>query len=321
MLFSLSLLLRGRSPWVLPPIAPEDRLPTMRERQPYLPVGLMVLGALLAGPVQAQAALPPCQAPSPKEYLLLVVLQDNGAQEKLRQSLPPSVNAPTCDYLGSRVARMGGFSQVEDVNAWAKYLRDSAGLATFIARPPASAAPMAAAPPVPPVAVAPAPAAAPTAVPPMPTLTAAAFPNPTAAPPPTPPVPSIAAVDAVAMPASAPAAAATSLTPAPAAPAPPAVLSAAAPGPTVAFNPQPLTTSYAVLVDYTQQPAIARQLQTLLQQPIGLASYGQQPYLLAQATNDAALAAIALRTLSEKGYRAMIVDGRGVVVLTSQVKL
>ncbi|KKI99370.1 hypothetical protein PROH_14870 [Prochlorothrix hollandica PCC 9006 = CALU 1027] len=80
--------------------------------------------------------LPPCTPPVAGEYLLLVVTPDVAALESLNQSLPPSVTVPACDYLGTRVSRMGGFRDPEDANAWAKYISDVAGLQSFVARPP-----------------------------------------------------------------------------------------------------------------------------------------------------------------------------------------
>lgn len=90
-----------------------------------------------AGPGLAQttAGLAVCREPSPKEFLLLIVLQSAAAETKLREVLPPSVKAPACDYQGSRVARMGGFLKVEDAAAWAQYLKNVAQLPTFIAQP------------------------------------------------------------------------------------------------------------------------------------------------------------------------------------------
>jgi hypothetical protein len=87
------------------------------------------------GLAQTTAGLAVCREPSPKEFLLLIVLQSAAAETKLREVLPPSVKAPACDYQGSRVARMGGFLKVEDAAAWAQYLKNVAQLPTFIAQP------------------------------------------------------------------------------------------------------------------------------------------------------------------------------------------
>ncbi|NJN31690.1 MAG: hypothetical protein HC824_15655 [Synechococcales cyanobacterium RM1_1_8] len=97
-------------------------------------VGAVAVGL---GPAAAQApsTLAACEPPGDREYLLLVVVGTDEAQNRLTQTLPPSVKAPTCDYLGSRVARMGGFKTPEDADAWASYLREVASLAAFVAKP------------------------------------------------------------------------------------------------------------------------------------------------------------------------------------------
>jgi hypothetical protein len=99
-------------------------------------VGSAMVGAMAAPPSLAQATgLASCREPGPKEYLLLIVLQDAAAETRLRGVLPPTVKAPLCDYQKSRVARMGGFLKVEDAAAWAQYLKNVAQLQTFIAQP------------------------------------------------------------------------------------------------------------------------------------------------------------------------------------------
>jgi hypothetical protein len=102
---------------------------------PVVQAALMAAALALPGVAQTTAGLAACREPSPKEYLLLIVLQSAAAETKLREVLPPSVKAPACDYQGSRVARMGGFLKVEDAAAWAQYLKNVAQLPTFIAQP------------------------------------------------------------------------------------------------------------------------------------------------------------------------------------------
>lgn len=114
--------------------------------QSALALAAVMLSAL-PGLTQA-SGLSTCRPPSSKEYLLLIVLQNAAAEDRLRQVLPPSVKAPACDYQNSRVARMGGFLKVEDAAAWAQYLKNVAQLQTFIAQPGGATTPTAPASPV-----------------------------------------------------------------------------------------------------------------------------------------------------------------------------
>lgn len=83
----------------------------------------------------------------------------------------------------------------------------------------------------------------------------------------------------------------------------------------LAYSPRPLGTGYAVLVDYFDQPEIAAQVRQLLNQDVGLVSYGQKPYLLAGYTTDQTTANATLQTLSDRGFWVMLVDSRRVVLL------
>ncbi|MFW6264301.1 MAG: hypothetical protein ACOC3E_02135 [Cyanobacteriota bacterium] len=85
------------------------------------------------------------------------------------------------------------------------------------------------------------------------------------------------------------------------------------------FNPQPLGTGYAVLVDYLNQPQIASQLRQLLGKDVGLVSYLARPYLLVIHTNNEGEANRTLRQLSDRGYWPLVVDSRQVTVLTPVV--
>ncbi|XGB41984.1 MAG: hypothetical protein LVS60_17630 [Nodosilinea sp. LVE1205-7] len=75
-----------------------------------------------------------------------------------------------CDYLSDTVVRAGGFTNLENANAWAQYMTEVEGLKAFVARPainsPAPTTPPASPPtatprpaPTPPVAQVPSPAA------------------------------------------------------------------------------------------------------------------------------------------------------------------
>ena len=85
------------------------------------------------------------------------------------------------------------------------------------------------------------------------------------------------------------------------------------------YQPQPLGTGYAVLVDYRNRPEVALQAQRLLGKAVGLAAYGQRPYLLAGYTQNPDDAREVLQTLSDRGFWVMLVDSRRVVVLKPTV--
>ncbi|MFB2878294.1 SPOR domain-containing protein [Floridanema aerugineum] len=87
-----------------------------------------------------------------------------------------------------------------------------------------------------------------------------------------------------------------------------------------AFNPRLLGRGYAVLVDYGNQPEIATQLQQLLGKRIGLASFGQRPYLLALYTSNERNASNTFRLLNDRGFLVMLVDGNRVTLLKPQVE-
>lgn len=86
-----------------------------------------------------------------------------------------------------------------------------------------------------------------------------------------------------------------------------------------AYQPQSLGRGYAVLVDYDNQPEIARSVQQQSGQPVGLAVYRGQPYLLAVHTVDAASAAPLLSKLTAAGLAAILVESEPVVRLAPAV--
>lgn len=90
------------------------------------------------------------------------------------------------------------------------------------------------------------------------------------------------------------------------------------PNPT--FSPQTLGPGYAVLVDYFNKPEVAGQVKQALGKQVGLASYGQRPYLMAVYTTDQNAAASALQTLNNLGFWAILVDSRRVTLITPEVK-
>ncbi len=86
-----------------------------------------------------------------------------------------------------------------------------------------------------------------------------------------------------------------------------------------AYNPKPLGTGYAVLIDYFNQPELADRVQQALRKDVGLVSYGQRPYLLALHTSNQKDATDTLKALSDRGFWVMVVDSQKVTLLRSQV--
>ncbi|MGJ3253238.1 MAG: hypothetical protein ACFE0J_19215 [Elainellaceae cyanobacterium] len=91
--------------------------------------------------------------------------------------------------------------------------------------------------------------------------------------------------------------------------------------PMPAYAPRPLGVGYAVIVQYFNRPDIAIDVQQLLDTPVGLIVYGQQPYLLAAYTDDPDSAALVLQTLSDRNFTAAIIDSRDAVLLTPDVAI
>ena len=88
-----------------------------------------------------------------------------------------------------------------------------------------------------------------------------------------------------------------------------------------AYNPKPLGAGYAVLVDYFNRPETATQMRQVLATDIGLVSYGQRPYLLAVYSSDKKKVNSVLKKLSDRGFFAMLVDSRKVILLKPAVSL
>lgn len=321
-------------------------------------VGMMGLWALEMGisptsaMAQSVAGLPSCEAPGPNEYLLLVALQTEEAQGKLAETLPPSVKAPTCNYLGSRVARMGGFQTPADADAWASYLRDVAALPAFVAKPTQASSVTSAAGRSPsiqdPANVATAARALPKEPKPAPAKVDQAIAPPLdVLPPPVIPaqprlgakidVPDVGASSAV-PPAPTPLAlpkpvmpSASSSVPALAVPSPPtpvaqvtapqAPKTPAAGALVTTYEPKVLADGYVVLVDYGNQTSLAPLLRQLTKRPVGLASYGQRPFLMVNYTPDSKAALATLKSLDRSGFRTMLVEGARVTLLTPDVQV
>ncbi|MDJ0619139.1 MAG: hypothetical protein QNJ63_20760 [Calothrix sp. MO_192.B10] len=200
---------------------------------------LSMLGVISSvNPVTAQnskKSTPVCQAPTPGEYLLLVISPSKNNQEQLRRVLPAKTQSVVCTYLKDTVTRIGGFRKIEDANRWAKYVKDSAGLSAIITTRPNDGS--------------------------KPQLENAMY------------------------------------------------------------KPRQLGSGYAVLVDYLKRPEMVKQVQEVVGGDVGFASYGQRPYLLAIYTNNQKNAYQTLQKLSDRGFFALIVDSRKVILLRSIVSL
>jgi len=85
------------------------------------------------------------------------------------------------------------------------------------------------------------------------------------------------------------------------------------------YNPQPLGAGYAVLVNYFNRPEIATDVSQITTSAVGLVAYNQHPYLLAIYTNSETTAAGVLKALSDRGFTAVMVDSRRVMLLKQNV--
>ena len=106
--------------------------------------GSIALGLLLA-PLAglwtaAQAQFPPCPPPSANEYLLLVRSNTEAERTRVQNLLPSNSTVLVCDYLNDTVVRAGGFTNLENANAWAQYMTEVEGFQAFVARPATTAA-------------------------------------------------------------------------------------------------------------------------------------------------------------------------------------
>ncbi len=86
--------------------------------------------------------------------------------------------------------------------------------------------------------------------------------------------------------------------------------------PNLRADSEPLGTGFAVLVDYKNQPELARQVQNLLGTPVGWVTFEGKPYLLALSSRDQEEAAATLMSLSDRGFSVLLVNARQVRLLT-----
>jgi hypothetical protein len=234
-------------------------------------LALLVASGGMAAPRAWADEFPPCAPPNASEYLLLVQGDTVEARDRIQNLLPTTTIVSVCRYLDDVVVRAGGFTSLENANAWAQYLTEVEGAQAFVARP-----------------------AAPGEVTTSTPITAEPV-TPEPAPEPTTPEPT---------------APATTPTPLP---------TESAASAEVTYAPKLLGEGYAVLVNYSNNPDIAKQLQQFLNQPVGLAIYQQQPFLLAAQSPDPQAAAQVLQTLSNNRFGAFIVDSSEVVLLSDAV--
>ena len=86
------------------------------------------------------------------------------------------------------------------------------------------------------------------------------------------------------------------------------------------YKPQALTSGYAVLVNYNNRPDVAVQLGQVLNQNIGVAVYGERSYLFVMQTGEMTAANAVVKLLNDRGFLALRVEAKSVVVLRSIVK-
>lgn len=100
--------------------------------------GFILLTGLTGGISSATAQSPTliCQPPKAGEYLLLVISPTPKSQEQVRRALPPNTSTTICKYLNETVMRIGGFTQIENANAQARYFKNTVGLSAFVAQEP-----------------------------------------------------------------------------------------------------------------------------------------------------------------------------------------
>jgi hypothetical protein len=87
------------------------------------------------------------------------------------------------------------------------------------------------------------------------------------------------------------------------------------------YKPERLGEGLAVLVDYYNRPEMVNQVRELVRGDVGFVSYGERPYLLAVYTRNQKEAYSTLQKLSERGFFAVVVDSRKVMLLRPSVRL
>lgn len=93
------------------------------------------------------------------------------------------------------------------------------------------------------------------------------------------------------------------------------------PNPGQPGTPTVLGAGYAVLVDYSQRPEIAAELQRLLARDIGLVLYGGKNFLLVTYTQNVGDAAESLKRVSDRGFFTFLVDSSRVTLINPRFRL
>lgn len=86
------------------------------------------------------------------------------------------------------------------------------------------------------------------------------------------------------------------------------------------YNPQALSSGYAVLVNYNNRPDVAVQLGQVLNQDVGVAVYGERPYLFVIQTGEMSAANAVVKLLNDRGFLALRVEAKSVVLLRPVIK-
>ena len=110
------------------------KLQIMRKLQTLSGVLLLAFAPLISkiNPVIAQQNLFNCQQPNVGEYLLLVLSPTPENQKQLRAALPTEQKTVVCKYTNQIVTRVGGFTNIDDANRWARYIQNIVGLSATI---------------------------------------------------------------------------------------------------------------------------------------------------------------------------------------------
>ncbi|NJN62188.1 MAG: hypothetical protein HC795_12215 [Coleofasciculaceae cyanobacterium RL_1_1] len=296
-----------------------------------------------------------CPAPAPGEYLLLTIANTDSDRDSaidFVNDLDNGLATQVCSYLGETVVRIAGFEDSSEASDLARSLTNDLGLSAFVTRLPETETvsaeprfeprPYGEALDLPEVQVVearPAPGSAPAAAPTVAEDSGDAdaitetededLPVFTPADMPPPQIEDNAEIE------SEPPTANTAQTQRPATTAdrvpPPSGVPVANPDfaqarlndgvITPVFNPQLIAEGYVVLVDYFNDPSLAADVAAITGQAVGLVSYGQRPFLMADFSKDETEANAVLNALNEAGLWSMLVDSRRTILLTPRVRL
>ena len=281
----------------------KNRQTQNKNNQRRSPWFLLALGCLsiLLGTSKAMAQgedLPICESPEADEFLVLVFTPSPPLREEVRQqvgrTLPPAVNdLLVCQYNDNVLSRIGGFSSEAKATEWAEYFENAVGLPLMVITPVTATASAAIAPPtIPSLAD-----STPEVVIPTETVEVEVKPNTTA-------------VQGSLQPESAQ-----------------AILSATQNTTFIEpeeivdpFNPQGLSgEGFGILVDYGDNPAIASEIQPLVNDPVALVTHGTRGYLMvAQAQDETRLIEL-LNLFSQNDFVAIAVPLPQIILLKADL--